>query len=347
MKPVFQKDSAFTIAVKEQVKELIKADPRGRFAGPAEITKALALISIGAILYGLILHGDFSFATRAVLVLAFSFSTLILGLNVMHEAVHGNFTRTPWINKLMGMTFDLYGISSDLYSIKHTQFHHNYTNIHGHDGDITEAPLIRMSVNQPHWSLHRFQAFYTPILYALITITWPIYDLMRLISCKVGEHPFKRPSAAVTAKIVLLKAIHFLLGYLLPIRTLGWEQGLALILLFHFSLGVVLTLIFQVAHVHEDSRYDGGPVETDWFIHQLKTSADFSTGNPVMNFLCGGLNFQAIHHLFPNVSYRHYPEIQTIVKELCRQHGVQYLEFDDFNDALIAHFRWLNRMAKP
>lgn len=347
MKPVFQKDSPFTIEVKERVRQLIQADSRGRFASTGEITKALVLISICAVLYGLIIQGDFSFSTRVALVLTFSFSTLILGLNVMHEAVHGNYTRTPWINRLMGMTFDLYGISSDLYAIKHTQFHHNYTNIFGHDGDITEAPLIRMSSNQQWWPMHRYQAYYTPILYSLITLSWPVYDLIRLVTCKVGEHPFKRPSSVITIKILLLKVVSIYLGFILPISIFGLEEGLTLILLFHLSLGVVLTLIFQVAHVHQDCRYDGAPVETDWFTHQLMTSADFSTRNPIMNFLCGGLNYQAIHHLFPNVSYRHYPVIQLILKDLCQKHNVRYIEFEKFNDAVVAHFKWLNRMARP
>jgi linoleoyl-CoA desaturase len=347
MKPAFQRDSEFARELKNQVRLHLASDSNGRFATRFEWLKAAVLILICLNLYLTVVFGTHPFWMRTLLVLVFSAFTLLLGLNVMHESVHGNYSKIPWINGTLALTFDLYGISSDLYSIKHTQFHHNYTNIFGLDGDITEAPLIRMSVNQPWKPMHRFQAIYTPLLYSLITITWPIYDLSRLITAKVGEHRVRRPNKLITAKIILFKMISTYLTYLLPIQQLGLREGLFFILLFHLSLGVILTLIFQVAHVQNDSRFDGDPVDTDWFIHQLKTSADFSTQNPVMNFLCGGLNFQAIHHLFPNVSYRHYPAIQAILKKLCIRYGHHYVEYPNFADAVRAHFYWLKELAKP
>jgi len=348
MKPTFQKESEFTRELKERVRLLIASDANGRHATTHEWLKAILFMLICLNLYLSILFGQHDFGVRTLLVLAFSAFTLFLGLNVMHESVHGNYSTKSWINKTMALTFDLYGISSDLYYVKHTQFHHNYTNVFGLDGDITEAPLIRMSVDQPWKPMHRFQVFYTPLLYSLITITWPIYDLSRLITAKVGAFSFRRPSTLTTMKILLMKVLSIYLTYVLPIQKLGLSQGLFFILLFHFSLGVILTLIFQVAHVHEDTRFDGTSIDTDWFVHQIKTSADFSTANPAMNFLCGGLNFQAIHHLFPNISYRHYPAIQKILRELCDQHGYRYVEFGSFSQAVQAHFVWLKNLAvKP
>jgi linoleoyl-CoA desaturase len=347
MKPTFQKDSAFTSELKNRVRQLVASDSNGRLATRHEWLKAGILMTICLNLYLTIVFGNLELWALSLCVLGFSAFTLFLGLNVMHEAVHGNYSSKPWINKTLSLTFDLYGISSDLYYVKHTQFHHNYTNVFGLDGDITEAPLIRMSTDQAWKPMHRFQVFYTPLLYSLITITWPIYDLSRLVTAKVGSHSFRRPSLLTTLKILVFKVISCYLTYLLPIQKLGFTQGIYAVLLFHLSLGVILTLIFQVAHVHEDTRFDGNQIESDWFIHQIKTSADFSTRSPVMNFLCGGLNFQAIHHLFPNISYRHYPAIQKILRELCNQYGYRYVEFDSFNEAVKAHFIWLKRLAQP
>ncbi len=347
MKLTFQKDSEFTRELKERVRNLIANDTKGRFATSREWSKAILLMSMCLGLYLTIILGQHDFWTRTLLVLVFSLLTLALGLNVMHESVHGNYSAKSWINKSLALTFDLYGISSDLYYVKHTQFHHNYTNVFGHDGDITEAPLIRMSKNQAWKPIHRFQVFYTPLLYSLITITWPIYDLIRLVTAKVGETRFRRPSLMTTMKILFFKLISTYLTYVLPIQKLGLNQGLFFILLFHLSLGVILTLIFQVAHVHEETRFDSETIQTDWFVHQILTSADFSTQNPLMNHLFGGLNFQAIHHLFPNISYRHYPEIQKILRELCDHHGYRYVEFHTFRQAVAAHFIWLKRLAQP
>jgi linoleoyl-CoA desaturase len=346
MKPAFLKESEFSHTLKSRVRDHISEDKQGRFANAAVWMKAILLIAISAVLYLDIIFTPMDFFVRSITVIIFSFSTLLLGLNVMHEAAHGNYSSKPWVNRILALMFDIYGISSDLYVIKHTQFHHNYTNMYEHDGDINEAPIIRMSTQQKWKPIHRFQSFYTPFLYSLITITWPINDLTRLVSAKVGKHSFRRPSAMVTAKILLFKALSFYLTYILPIKILGVTKAVFFILLFHLSLGVVLTLIFQVAHVHEEGKYDQEAITTDWCTHQLQTSADFSTNNPLAIWISGGLNFQVIHHLFPNVSYRHYPAIQKILKQLCEEEGYRYVEFPSFRDAVRTHFKWLQQLSK-
>lgn len=342
----FQKESAFSSDLKKQVQAMTSSDPNGRFADAGVWMKAILLLGLCLSLYVFILLADLSFLQRSLLVLTYAFFVLLLGLNVMHEAAHGNYSKNPKVNKLLAYTFDLFGISSDLYNIKHIHFHHNYTNIFGHDGDISEAPMIRMSHQQPHYGFHRFQLLYTPFLYSLITITWPMSDFDRIIRLKVGDQSFRRPTLTTTVRILGFKVLSILLTYVLPMNVLGWKNGLFFILLFHLSLGVILTLIFQVAHVQSDSQYDDLNPKSDWLTHQLKTSADFGTGSKITNYLCGGLNFQVIHHLFPNVSYRHYPKIQAILKELCAKHGLTYCEYESFTAATRAHLTWLQKMSR-
>ena len=342
---VFTKESPFSIELKQRVQSMLSRDSNGRFANTEIWIKAALLMIICACLYSTILFSVLRFIDRTLLILVFSFFTLILGLNVMHEAAHGNYSKNPFINRLLAYTFDVYGISSDLYNIKHIHFHHNYTNIFGHDGDISEAPVIRMSTQHPKKDFHRFQVFYTPLLYSLITVVWPLKDLGRLIHLKVATQSFRRPKPRVMMRIVFFKLISFLLTYILPIHLFGWKQALFFIFLFHLSLGSILTLIFQVAHVHSDSSFQESAPDSDWLTHQLKTSADFGTDSKMTNFLMGGLNFQVIHHMFPNTSYRHYPQIQIILKELCQKHQLPYYHFDHLGTATIAHFKWLHQLG--
>ena len=347
MKPAFQKESEFSRTLKLRVRDYLSHDEHGKFADFYVWIKAISLILICTALYLTILFSPLNFLTRTGLVILYSFFTLLVGLNVMHEAAHGNYSSKPWINRTLALTFDIYGISSDLYVIKHTQFHHNYTNIYGHDGDISETPLVRMSTQHPWMPVHRFQAYYTAFLYSLITLTWTLSDFSRLFTSKIGAYTFRRPPPLTIAKIILWKAISLYLTYVLPIQVLGLKQAIFFILLFHLSVGLVLALIFQVAHVHDEGKYEDSSIQSDWFVHQLKTSADFSTDSRLTNSLCGGLNFQVIHHLFPNVSYRHYPAIQKTVKELCTKNGYHYIEFPTFTDAMLAHFKWLEQLASP
>ena len=44
------------------------------------------------------------------------------------------------------------------------------------------------------------------------------------------------------------------------------------------------------------------------------------------DFLQGWLNYQIEHHLFPQLSMLSYQRMQPEVKEICRKHGVPYVQ---------------------
>ena len=56
------------------------------------------------------------------------------------------------------------------------------------------------------------------------------------------------------------------------------------------------------------------------------TSANW--GGDIGNFFTGGLNLQIEHHLFPAISFMHYPAISRIVADECRKRGIQYAHYD-------------------
>ncbi|HTE33077.1 MAG TPA: fatty acid desaturase, partial [Chryseolinea sp.] len=100
------------------------------------------------------------------------------------------------------------------------------------------------------------------------------------------------------------KAIYYFLFIVLPLLVMGltWWQFIIGFVAMHFAEGLVLGLVFQLAHVVEDTeiRYaENNSIEDSWAVHQLKTTANFAPTNKLANFLCGGLNLQVEHHLFP------------------------------------------------
>jgi linoleoyl-CoA desaturase len=60
----------------------------------------------------------------------------------------------------------------------------------------------------------------------------------------------------------------------------------------------------------------------------------------------GGLNFQTVHHLFPDVSHIHYPKIQKIVIETCVEFKVQYNHYKTMLQAEFDHMIHLWEMGR-
>jgi linoleoyl-CoA desaturase len=117
----------------------------------------------------------------------------------------------------------------------------------------------------------------------------------------------------------------------------------------HYTAGIILSLVFQLAHTVEETTHPmpnaEGIIENDWAIHQLNTTVNFSRKNKVLSWYVGGLNFQVEHHLFPKVCHVHYPEIAPIVKQTAEEFGIPYLEQEHFSNALKSHFAALKRFG--
>ena len=112
-----------------------------------------------------------------------------------------------------------------------------------------------------------------------------------------------------------------------------------------------MSVIFQLAHVVEGTQHpepdNSGIVENNWAIHQIETTANFSTENPIVTWFTGGLNHQIEHHLFPKICSTHYPAIAKIVQDMSKEYGVTYLNTPGFGDAVYSHYLSLKKLGNP
>jgi linoleoyl-CoA desaturase len=129
-----------------------------------------------------------------------------------------------------------------------------------------------------------------------------------------------------------------------------WWQFIIGFVAMNIAEGLVLGLVFQLAHVVEDTEIrhaTNNSIEDAWAIHQLKTTANFAPTNKLANFLCGGLNLQVEHHLFPKICHVHYRKLSVIVRQTAREFNLPYHENRSFLSALRSHYLFLKRLGTP
>jgi linoleoyl-CoA desaturase len=144
-------------------------------------------------------------------------------------------------------------------------------------------------------------------------------------------------------RLVLSKLVYY--GYIiLPfflVPTMSFLEWLTGFIVLHYVAGLVLAMIFQPAHVVEQTEFpvpaDGVNLENHWAEHQLRTTMNFATADPVFSWLVGGLNYQVEHHLFPNICHVHYPRISSIVESTAREFNMPYHSQKTFIGALWSH----------
>ncbi len=275
-----------------------------------------------------------------------------IGFNIMHDGGHQAYSERRWINRLMALALDMVGGSSYIWQWKHARFHHTWVNVAGHDSDIDLGVLGRLSPLQPRRPWHRWQHVYLWPLYGVTAIRWHLYgDFRDMLTGTVGERPFDRPKGWNLAGFVIGKLVFFTLAFGVPLMF----HSIGTVLLFYALVsavaGVLLALVFQMAHVVEEAAFPepdetGRQMATPWAIHQLETTVDFARGNRVLGWLIGGLNFQIEHHLFPRISHVHYPMVARVVEHTCREFGVTYREHRTFGAGIASHYRWLRALGR-
>ncbi len=278
--------------------------------------------------------------------------TAAIGFNVMHDGMHGSFSRSKWINKLAGLSLNFLGANNFMWKTKHNIIHHTYTNIDGVDDDIEAKPFLRLCETQKYYKMHRFQHWYFWIAYSLLYLFWVFYtDYKKYFKGRIGPTPLRKMTFVDHLSFWGFKALHAFLFVVLPIYILGTIPWLVGFLVFSMFAGLVLSIVFQLAHTVEptgfvNAKQAAGIIEDEWALHQLKTTANFATRNKFISWWVGGLNFQIEHHLFPRISHVHYPAISKIIKKACQDFGMPYIEFPKMRLAVVSHVSHLKSLSR-
>ena len=122
-----------------------------------------------------------------------------------------------------------------------------------------------------------------------------------------------------------------------------WNRAVFLIV----SHLVTMPLHVQITLSHwGTSTCDLGPAEV-FAQRQLRTTMDVAC--PAwLDFIHGGLQFQAVHHLFPRVPRHNLRKLQVFVREFCEETKIEYLilGFLDGNKDVLGKLQQVADQAK-
>jgi len=315
--------------------------------------KTVVLLTLALALYLLLLFLSLPAWTIVLLSSILGITSACIGFNVMHDANHSSYSANEKINKLLGLTLNALGGNSFIWKFKHNVIHHTYPNVDGLDDDIAKSPFIRMCSTQRWVPAHRVQHIYTPVLYAVSSLLWVLFqDFEKYFRRKIHQTVLAEMKPNDHVIFWLSKLLYIFFYVAIPVFMIGWANWFLFFLSLHIGLGFTLAIVFQLAHVVEETTFEFAPsdettrIENEWAIHQVKTTSNFSPNSRIISWLVGGLNYQVEHHLFPRVSHVHYPALSKIVKEQCEAFNLPYNCIPSFHKAVASHFRLIRLLGK-
>jgi len=248
----------------------------------------------------------------ASLCLGFGFLT---ALWVAHSMEHSR--DSPMQTVGHAFSYLLLGYSPTWWSAKHTR-HHLSTNEVENDGDIQLQPFIFLytpSKKNDIWN-RSFQHVYFSLLYSLLHAKWKFDSLF----------------IAIKERKIIESSV-FLIHYIWMF-TFQWRVHLLSVLI----CGTLLAWIVSSSHQAEEKIYsktapinvDDKPLKKyqihDYAQHQIITTRNINIHVPMVDYMCGGMQYQIEHHLFPRMPLYNLPLVKPIVKEFCKENGFEYKE---------------------
>ncbi|MFI0720454.1 acyl-CoA desaturase [Streptomyces sp. NPDC021224] len=247
-----------------------------------------------------------------------------------HDAGHQQIAAGRRANRFIALVHGnlLLGMGAAWWSDKHNRHHANPNHV-GKDPDVevgalvwTRAQAVERQGFARFLTRHQARLFFPMLLLEGLALKVASFqDLRRL----------DRRGRLVEGSLLTAH----LAGYAaLLLTTLPWPQALAFAALHHALFGLHLGCAFAPNHKGMEMPEPGA--RWGHLRRQVLTSRNVR-GNPVVDFLLGGLNYQIEHHLFPSMPRPHLRLARPLVRDHCAHVGVRYTEtglLDSYAQAL-------------
>ncbi len=350
-----QLHSNFSSTLRVRVNEYFKINQLNKQGGASIIWKAIVMMSIYFCPYIIIICG--SIVNPWVFMSMWGVMGVGLagiGMSITHDANHNSFSKNHFVNRVAGYSMNLVGATPFLWKIQHNHLHHSFTNVHGFDTDIETPFILRFSPNEPHRWYHRFQHLYIWLFYSVSTLSWmTIKEFIQIVKFyKRGYIKTRRSFIVELIKLIGWKVIYYSYMILIPMFVLPFNDiwVVAGFLFMHLVSGIIISLVFQTAHVMPEVNFirtdSEMKINNNWMVHQMETTCNYAPNNRFFTWFAGGLNFQIEHHLFTNISHIHYRDISSIVIETAEEFGIKYHQHSSFLRAVWAHLGMLKKLGR-
>ncbi|KAI1318538.1 fatty acid desaturase-domain-containing protein [Xylariaceae sp. FL0255] len=281
-----------------------------------------------------------------------------------HDAGHLAITHNFAIDALIGIFIADFccGLSIGWWKSSHN-VHHLVTNHPEHDPDIQNVPLFATSAvffksirstyydgfvfywdAAANFLVHYQKYTYYPIMgiarFNLYLLSW-----LHVLSTKSSGLGGTRAWWIRPTELTCMACYWFLFGYCLLWCTLpSWSLRVGFVLVSHvitMPLHVQITLSHWAMPTADLGESESFPQR------QLRTTMDVECP-PWLDFIHGGLQFQAIHHLFPRIPRHNLRKAQKLVREFCKDTNIPYsiLGFVDGNRKVLSHLEQIGEQVK-
>ena len=277
-----------------------------------------------------------------------------------HTALHGAYDGLPGAEAFQSETFSwATPIDEASWRAGHNVKHHGNTNVVGKDPDV-HFGSIRLTEDVPHRPAHRFQLpFALGFLFPNFTffMNWHFTGLHDVFfeNGLPSRYDVLKDRSPASVRLALRRSLrkyvpYYAYNYVLFPALAGpffWKvllgNWLAETLRDVYSAATIFCghVGEEIAHYPASARARGRGA---WYAMQVEATNDFEVPY-ALSLLCGGLDRQIEHHLFPTFPPERLRQVAPEVRAICERHGIAY-RTGSWSSVLWKALGHISRLAK-
>lgn len=281
---------------------------------------------------------------------------------ISHEINHHSVFKQRAAGHFMGWVSGnvMLGFSMWWWNDRHNS-HHAVTNIEDQDPDIETLPYLCFSRNDvdkctpQQLNYIQKQHYYFWFILPFLNIIWMLNSI---VFCATGtgwaNTAMNKPETIYTKynfRECIGLAIHHLGMVWFMFSSMPWYMVPVWWLVCKIIAGVGLSFVVFFNH-YSCPKFDfDSDAGENFVINQLITTRNLTPG-VVADWVCGGLNYQIEHHLWPTMPRHNLYKCSLILKEWCVAHNLPYLSSDfvpgvlQVRDFLKSHAEYAGEVQK-
>jgi linoleoyl-CoA desaturase len=349
-----QKQPLFVSVLQARINAYFDQNHLTRLADSRMHIKTFILLFTWFGAYAMVISNHFKSFDLLFIQVFFHWMSFVVWNGIAHDAHHNAYTKNKLFNKLLLFTGDLVGVSSYVMDFNHVKAHHSAVNVPIHDVAIDDYGIFRFHPGRPLRWYHRWQHYYINVFYLVPTLfKLLIFDYFSLTRRYIGAVKVPRHPAVAILYLTLVKVVVLYLTLVLPLTILDAPSWIIVtgFLAGHFVAGITLSLVFQITHLCDYSRFtavdlETGNLQNSFAIHVIENTSSFAVDNLFVTYFSGGLNHHTIHHLFPEISQIHFPALTNILRTSAREFGIPFKVYPSFWTAIQSHYSLLRELGR-
>jgi len=284
-----------------------------------------------------LIHVSFEPISFLVGVVALWIHKQLQATEIGHSALHGAYDRLPGAEAFASKKFRWdTPIDEESWRYAHNVRHHGNTNVLGRDPDVHFGP-VRLTRDSEWTPRHRWQLpFALGVLFPLFgfVINMHVTGLSDAYTADGRPYDILPDGSEASIRAAWKKALrkyapYYLYNFVLFPALAGpffWK------VLLGNAMAEVMRDVYSAATIfcgHVGDAVRSYPAGTrarsrgQWYAMQVLSTNNYEVSRPI-SILCGGLDRQIEHHLFPTLPPPRLREISPEVQAICERHGIEY-----------------------